>query len=176
MQRRPLGAALAVALFSLCLVGRPSRAADETIKIAYIDPFSGTFAQTGEQFLQIFRFIVDDVNAHVPPLGKKFELVTFDDKFQPAEALIALKQVIDQDIPFVLQAVGSNVAAALIDAVAKNNERNPEHRVLYLNDGALATELTNQNCNFWHFRFSASVDQRAYARVKTIQADVKRVY
>jgi branched-chain amino acid transport system substrate-binding protein len=176
MQYRPLGAALAVALLSLCLGRQPSHAADDTIKIAYIDPFSGTFAQNGEQFLQILRFAADYVNAHEPPLGKKFELVTFDDKFQPAEALIALKQVIDQDIRLVLHVSGSNIAAALIDAVAKNNERNPDHRVLYLNGGALATELTNQNCNFWHFRFSASVEQRSYARIRTILTDVKKVY
>ena len=41
---------------------------------------------------------------------------TFDDKLQPAEALIALKSVTDQNIPFVMHCVGSNVGAALIDA------------------------------------------------------------
>ncbi|MFI4980215.1 MAG: ABC transporter substrate-binding protein, partial [Nevskiales bacterium] len=45
-----------------------------------------------------------------------------------------------------------------------------------LNCGALATELTNENCNFWQFRFTGSVEQRAYARIKTLPADVKKVY
>ena len=113
---------------------------------------------------------------HGPPLGKKFELVTFDDKLQPSEALIALKSITDQNIPFVMQCVGSNVGSALIDAVAKNNERNPDHRVIYLNCGALATELTNEQCNFWHFRFTGIVEQRAYARIKSLPDDVKKVY
>jgi branched-chain amino acid transport system substrate-binding protein len=176
MQCRSLSAALAAILLGVCFGGPPLRAAEDTIKIGYMDPFSGPSAQIGDASLQVFHFILDYVNAHEPPLGKKFELVTFDDKLQPAEALIALKQVVDQNMPFVLQVVGSNVAAALIDAVAKNNERNPDRRVVYLNAGSLATELTNQNCNFWHFRFNPSVEQRAYARIKTIPGDVKKVY
>ncbi len=113
----------------------------------------------------------------MPPLGKKFEIATFDDKLQPSEALIALKRVTDQNMPFVMQCVGSNVATALIGGVAKNNERNPDHRVIYLNCGALATELTNAPlCDFWQFRFAGSVEQRAYARIKSLPADVKKVY
>jgi branched-chain amino acid transport system substrate-binding protein len=165
----------AVVLSAAAFCAHPA-AAQDTIKIGYVDPFSGPFAQSGDQFLQGFHFIVDYVNAHEPPLGKKFELVTFDDKLQPSEALIALKSITDQNIPFVMQCVGSNVGAALIDAVAKNNARNPDHRVIYLNCGALATELTNEKCDFWHFRFTGSVEQRAYARIKTLPADVKKVY
>jgi branched-chain amino acid transport system substrate-binding protein len=176
MKRPRLAAALGAAVLCFLLGARPTRAADDTIKIGYIDPFSGTFAMSGDQFLQVFHYIIDYVNAHEPPLGKKFELVTFDDKLQPAEALIALKSVVDRNIPFVMSCVGSNVGAAMIDAVAKNNERNPDHRVIYLNCGALATVLTNQKCNFWHFRFTGSVEQRAYARIKTLPADVKKVY
>jgi branched-chain amino acid transport system substrate-binding protein len=47
----------------------------------------------------------------------------------------------------VLHCSGSNVAAALIDGVAKHNARNPDNRVLYLNCGAWATELTNEKCD-----------------------------
>ena len=80
-------------------------------------------------------------------------------------------------MPFVMQCVGSNVGTALIGAVAKNNERNPDHRVIYLNCGALATELTNAPlCSFWQFRFTGSVEQRAYARIKSLPADVKKLY
>src|ERR1039458_121805 len=141
--RRPFAAAV-LAAAALCM--HPA-VAEDTIKIGYVDPFSGPFAQTGDQNLQVFQFIADYVNAHDPPLGKKFEVVTFDDKLQPAEALIALKSITDQNIPFVMECVGSNVAAALIDGVAKNNQRNPDPRVVYLNCNAVATDLTNENCD-----------------------------
>src|SRR5262245_16785918 len=102
-------------LLGLTMVGGPSRAADATIKIGYIDPFSGAFASGGDASLKMFQFILDYINAKGGPLGKKFELVTFDDKLQPAEALIALKSVTDQNLPFVMSCVGSNVGSALIE-------------------------------------------------------------
>lgn len=165
----------AVVLTGLLISGRTSRAED-TIKIAYTDPFSGPFASGGDEFLKIFQFIFARKNAMGGVLGKKLELVPFDDKLQPAEALIALKNVVDQNIPFLMHCTGSNVGAALIDAVSKQNARNPDNRVLYLNCGALATELTNEQCDFWHFRFAGSVDMRAAARIKALPADVKKVY
>lgn len=176
MQRiRSLALAL-FALLGLTIVRQPSYAADETIKIGYIDPFSGAFASGGDASLKMFQFIVDYINAKGGALGKKFELVTFDDKLQPAEALIALKSITDQNMPFVMSCVGSNVGSALIDAVNKHNSRNPDNRVLLLNCGQLATELTNEQCSFWHFRFAGSVEMRAVARIKSLPKTVKSVY
>jgi branched-chain amino acid transport system substrate-binding protein len=160
---------------SMGVVARPVLA-QETIKIAYIDPFSGPFASGGDEFLKVFSYILAKVNADGGALGRKFEIVPFDDKLQPAEALIALKSVVDQNIPFVMQCTGSNVGAALIDGVSKNNARNPDNRVLYMNCGALATELTNEHCDFWQFRFTGNVEMRAVARVKALPKDVTKVY
>jgi branched-chain amino acid transport system substrate-binding protein len=160
---------------SLLLGGRPALAED-TIKLAYTDPFSGPFASAGDEFLKVLQFIIARKNAAGGALGRKFELVPFDDKLQPAEALIALKNMTDQNIPFVMHCIGSNVGAAMIDGVSKHNARNPDNRILYLNCGALATELTNEQCDFWHFRFAASVDMRAAARIKSLPADLKKVY
>jgi branched-chain amino acid transport system substrate-binding protein len=165
----------AFAVLGLLLSGRPV-VAEETIKLAYTDPFSGPFASGGDEFLKNFQFIIARKNAMGGALGRKFELVPFDDKLQPAEALIALKSMTDQNIPFVMQCTGSNVGSALIDAVSKHNERNPDNRILYLNCGALATELTNEHCDFWHFRFTGSVAMRAAARVKALPKDLKKVY
>ena len=40
----------------------------------------------------------------------------------------------------------------------------------------LATELTNEQCDFWHFRFAGSVEMRAVARIKSLPQSVKTVY
>jgi branched-chain amino acid transport system substrate-binding protein len=162
-------------LVVLGLGARPGFAQD-TIKVAYVDPFSGPFASGGDEFLKVFQYILAKVNADGGALGKKFEMVPFDDKLQPAEALIALKTITDQNIPFVMQCTGSNVGAALIDGVSKHNARNPDNRLLYLNCGALATELTNEKCDFWQFRFTGNVEMRAAARIKALPMDVKKVY
>ena len=162
-------------LLGALLIGRGGRAED-TIKIGYIDPLSGAFAQQGDASLQHFAYLIDLINASGGALGKKLEIVPYDSKLQPAEALIALNRIIDQNIPFVMQCAGSNVGAALIDAVSKQNARNPERRILYLNCGALASDLTNEKCDFWHFQFDANTAQRAATLVRALPKSVTSVY
>jgi branched-chain amino acid transport system substrate-binding protein len=163
-------------LFAAMLLPFHAKAADDTIKIAFIAPFSGAFAPQGDAFLKQLQFSLDAVNAKGGALGKKFEIVTFDDKLQPAEATIALKSATDANIPFILQCIGSNVAAAMVDGVAKYNARNPERRVLYLNCAALANELTNEQCDFWHFRFVGNVSMRVETMVRSLPKSLKSVY
>ena len=157
---RRLSRTVGIGLTGMLLGIAPLRA-EEAIRIAFIEPFSGNLAEIGDADLKDYNFILSHINAKGGALGRKFELVTFDSKMQPADALIALKLATDRDIPIVLSCAGSSVAAALIDGVSKYNERNPDRRVLYLNCGALAKELTNEQCNFWHFRFTGNSEQRA---------------
>ncbi len=158
------------------LLGSAAAMAQNTIKIGFIAPFSGAFAANGDAWLKMLKFAMDNTNTRGGALGRKFELVTFDDKLQPAEALIALKSITDQNIPFVIQCIGSNVGAAMIEGVSRHNARNPGNRVLYLNCAALATELTEEKCDFWHFRFSANVTMRVATMVRGLPKDAKTVY
>ena len=158
------------------LLAIPPLQAEENDKVAFIEPFSGSLAEIGDADLKDYNFILSHINAKGGALGRKFELVTFDSKMQPADALIALKLATDRDIPFIMSCAGSNVAAALIDGVSKYNARNPDRRVLYLNCGALAKELTNEQCDFWHFRFNGNTEQRAEILVRTLPKDLKSVY
>lgn len=169
------GLAGAALLAAAMLLNGSARAAD-TIQIAFIGPFSGAFAPQGDAFLKQLQFSLDVANAKGGALGKKFELVSFDDKMQPSEAVIALKTVTDRNIPIVMQCIGSNVAAAMMDGVAKHNARNAANRVLYLNCAALANELTNEKCDFWHFRFAANVGQRVETLVRALPKTVTSVY
>src|SRR5258707_2558903 len=150
--------------------------AQGTIKVAYTDQLSGPFAQVGDANLKQMQYIIDFINAKGGALGKKFELVPFDNKSQPSDALIALKSATDQNMPFIMQCSGSNIAAALIDGVSKHNERNPDNRIIYLNCGALATELTNEQCSFWHFRFDLHVGMKAEVMVRALPKEVTKVY
>jgi branched-chain amino acid transport system substrate-binding protein len=150
--------------------------AQGTIKVMYTDPLSGPFAQVGDQNLQQFKYIIDYINGRGGALGRKFELVSFDNKSQPSEALLALKAATDQNIPVIMQCSGSNIAAALIEGVDKHNERNPTNRIVYVNCGAVATELTNEKCSFWHFRMDAHVGMKAETMVRALPKDVTKVY
>jgi branched-chain amino acid transport system substrate-binding protein len=147
-----------------------------TIKVMYTDPLSGPFAQVGDQNLQQFKYILDYINGRGGAVGRKFELVSFDNKSQPSEALLALKSATDQNMPVIMQCSGSNIAAALIEGVDKHNERNPNNRIVYVNCGAVATELTNEKCSYWHFRMDAHVGMKAETMVRALPKDVTKVY
>ena len=132
--------------------------AADTIKLAVLGPMSGPFALQGEERLKIFQASADIVNARGGVLGgKKIEIVAFDNKSNPQESLIVLRQAIDQDIHFVASSA-SNVANALSDALVKHNARNPDQRVLFFDFNALDPALTESRCNFWHFRFEVHSD------------------
>src|SRR5262249_14105404 len=126
--------------------------------------------------LKQMQYILDFINAKGGALGKKFELVPFDNKSQPSDALIALKSATDQNMPFIMQCSGSNIAAALIEAVDKHNSRNPDNRIIYVNCGAVATELTNEKCSFWHYRFDANVAMKAEVMARALPKDITKVY
>ena len=70
------------------------------------------------------------------------------------------------------------MAGALIDAVAKHNERNPGKEVLFLNYAAVDPDFTNSKCSFWHFRYDAdtSMKMEALTTFMKDQPDVKKVY
>ena len=172
-----LSAIVASALGGLALSVAPAAVfAQDTIKIAYTDPLSGPFAQVGDANLKQFQYILDFNNAKGGALGKKFELVPFDNKSQPSEALIALKSATDQNMPFIMQCSGSNIAAALIEGVEKHNDRNPESRIIYINCGAVAPELTNEKCSFWHYRFDLHAAMKAEIMVRAMPKEVTKVY
>ena len=111
--------------------------AADTVRIAFIDPLSGTFANVGELEVRSFQYAIDGVNARGGVLGgSKLELVTFDNKANPQDALLALKQATDQGIRYVTQGNSSAVTLALSDAIAKQNAHDPDHSVS-LNYGSM---------------------------------------
>jgi branched-chain amino acid transport system substrate-binding protein len=170
-----LGAVSALSL----IIGAGSAFAD-TIKIGFIDPLSGPFASTGTNGLHQFEFAADYmVNDKGGVLdGDTFEIVSFDNKTSPKESLIQLQVAIDQGIRYIVQGNGSAVALALTEAVDKHNRRNPDSRVLFLNYAAVDPALTNEQCNFWHFRFDANADMKMDAMSDVIAKDesIKKVY
>jgi branched-chain amino acid transport system substrate-binding protein len=153
--------------------------AEDTIKIGYIDPLSGAFANVGAHGQRELQLVIEQINARGGVLGgRKFEIVPLDSKANPQEALIALRQLVDQKVRFMFQGNSSAVAGALTEAVAKHNERNPDASILYLNYGAVDPALTNDKCNFWHFRFDADADMKMQALTSYMatQKSIRRVY
>ena len=55
------------------------------------------------------------------------------------------------------------MAFALVDAINKQADRDPNNAMLYLNYSAMDPGLTNDKCSFWHFRFYPSSECRSRA-------------
>ncbi len=167
-------------IISLCFCFSANVLSQETIKLAYIDPLSGTFAATGESGLHQMRFAVENlVNAKGGVLGgQKLEVVAFDNKGSPTDTQIQLKRVISSNIKYVFSGNSSAVANVISTTLDKNNRRNPDNRVLYLNYSAVDPVLTEKSCSFWHFRFDAHADIKMDALTDHIanNKEIKKVY
>lgn len=152
------------------------------IRLGMIEGMSGPFANAGEAVERNIRFAVEQVNARggvrLPDGKHLLSLSVFDNKQGVEDAILQLKQLTDQKIPFVLEGNSSAVAGALVEAINKHNARTPDNRVLFLNYSAVDPVLTNEKCSFWHFRFDANADMRMRALVDVIKNDnqAKSVY
>jgi len=150
----------------------------ETIKIAYIDAVTGPFAPLIKNSIDSFQMFVDQANKQKWAGDNTFELVVLDGKGSPQESLLQLKVASDQGIRYVIHQVGSGVALALVDAINKFNERNPGKEMVYFNGAAIAPDLTNSKCSFWHFRFDANTDMKMDGITNALAKDpsIKKAY
>ena len=162
------------AALAAAIVASPVCAWGETVKIAYIDPLSGAFANVGDSGLKHFTYAAERLSDE----DTTYEIVAFDNKTDPKESLVQLQKAIDEGIRYVVQGNGSSVAAALIDAIDKHNARNPGEEVLFLNYAAVDPAFTNDDCSFWHFRFDADADMKMAALTDWLaeQDDIETVY
>ncbi len=169
---------LVTAAAMLAFAGAALAQKGETVKIAWIDPLSGLMAPVGNNQVRSFQFFGEKFSGAGNPAGVKFEIIALDNKLSPAESLNQLKAAIDQGVRYITQGNGSSVAGALIDAVAKHNERNPGKEIIYLNHSAVDPDFTNSKCNYWHFRFDAdtSMKMEAITTFMKDQKDIKSVY
>ena len=87
--RTVLFAAAAVAVAAIPV------AAEDTVRLAYIDPLSGGGASIGEIGLKQFNYMADVTNANGGILGHKLEIVPYDNKLNAQETLLQLQKAID---------------------------------------------------------------------------------
>lgn len=176
---------LSALLLSAAMTGAQAQAPAQQpppIRLAVIEGLSGPFANAGASVLRNLQFAADRINRRggVDVAGRthRLEIVPYDSKGQTEESLTLLRDAANRRIPFVLQGNSSAVAAALIDALNKHNDREPANRMLFLNYSAVDPALTNEACSFWHFRFDAHAGMRMDALIDELAGhpQVRRVY
>ncbi|HRO54377.1 MAG TPA: branched-chain amino acid ABC transporter substrate-binding protein [Alicycliphilus sp.] len=173
LSRRQAVRACSLALLPLSATTTSAQGAP--IKLALIESLSGSFANTGEAVFRNLLWATERVNARggvkLPGGARPLQLLRYDSKGSNEEALSALRAAIDDGVHFVLQGNSSATAAALIEAISKHNQREPGRRVVFLNYSAVDPLLTNERCNFWHFRFDAHADMRMAALMEVLRED-----
>ena len=175
-----------VAFFSGFAVAQPAvtpaQAVGGPIRIALIESLSGPFANTGEAVFRNLVWATERVNARggikLAGGNRPLTIERYDSKGQNEEALAALRSAIDDGVTLIAQGNSSSVAATLIDAINKHNERESKKRVLLLNYSAVDPILTNEKCSYWHFRFDAHADMRTAALMEVLKDDkaLKSIY
>jgi branched-chain amino acid transport system substrate-binding protein len=147
-----------------------------------VEGLSGPFANTGEAVYRNLVWATERVNARggvkLPGGNRPLMIERFDSKGQTEESLAGLRSAVDQGIRIITQGNSSSAAAALIDGIEKQNQRDPARGVVFLNYSAVDPALTNEKCSFWHFRFDAHADMRMTALMSVLKEDaaVKRIY
>jgi len=170
---------IATAISCSCLLSSFS-SAQEPVRIAFMDPLSGTFASVGNTGRTILEFAVDYYfNSKGGILGgRMIEIVPLDNKQSPNETQLQFRRAISEEIQIIFQGNSSAVANTLNQTISRHNRRNPGQEVLQINYSAVDPILTEDNCSFWHFRFDAHANMKLDILTDFIAAneDVKSMY
>ncbi|TWH01181.1 amino acid/amide ABC transporter substrate-binding protein (HAAT family) [Mesorhizobium sp. J18] len=104
------GAASAAMLAMPGIIGRAL--ADDELKIGWVRPLTGPLASSFEALYAAGDIALEEINSAGGILGRKLVKVEVDDAGAPANEPIAMRELINQDVKFVVGPVGSSQTLA----------------------------------------------------------------
>lgn len=147
-------------LLCLILFAFPARAA-QTVKIGFLGPLTGCFANVGTESKQVLTILASDINGGGGLLGRKVELV-FEhegDKVQAAQE--AAKRLIRQGVVAVIGPHTSDMTEAVQDILNDGG-------IIQLSYGSTAVSLTEKGLPRF-FRTCPRDDEQAKAFVRILR-------
>ncbi|MGI9321471.1 MAG: amino acid ABC transporter substrate-binding protein [Thiogranum sp.] len=118
-----LRAFLAVSLaLLLCIIGLQSALAAEPIKLGVTASLSGVYAEPGQDQLEGLRMWVHDINARGALLGRKVELVYYDDESDPDTTKRLYQHLINDDMVDLLIGPYSSDLTLVASDVAEQHD------------------------------------------------------
>lgn len=104
-------------LLSGCRSGSQPEAGN-TFKIGVITSLTGQAAAFGQAHKNGYTIALNDLNAKGGVMGKKIELVYYDDQSRPDQAVQGVNKLVDQNhVPIILGAYSSENTRAIVPAV-----------------------------------------------------------
>ena len=141
-------AALALTLGTL--VAPATSGAAETIKVGFMAPLSGIFAQAGKDMLEGIRLAFEQIGYQ--SAGRKIELIEEDSEGNPAVAQAKYRKLVTQDHIHVLTGVLlSNIGYGLIQPIERD-----QLPTLFL---TTPDDLTKKNVSKWILRTNFAASQ-----------------
>src|SRR2546422_3398901 len=149
--RSLLKSALASLVLALAMAaGTGAATAAETIKVGFMAPLSGIFAQAGKDMLEGIKLAFEQIGYKTA--GGKIELIEEDDGGNPAVAQAKYRKLVTQDRIHVLTGVLlSNIGYALIPQIERD-----KLPTLYL---TTPDDLTKKNVSKWILRSNFAASQ-----------------
>ena len=148
MMRRIALAVLALMLGTL--VTPPTSGAADTIKVGFMAPLSGIFAQADKDMLEGIRLAFEQIGYQSP--GRKIELIEEDSEGNPAVAQAKYRKLVTQDHIHVLTGVLlSNIGYGLIQPIERD-----QLPTLFL---TTPDDLTKKNVSKWILRTNFAASQ-----------------
>ncbi|MEE9274668.1 MAG: ABC transporter substrate-binding protein, partial [bacterium] len=109
----------AIGALVLSFAAAPAAQAAKPVKIGFGMALTGGLALAGRAAVLAMKIWRDDVNKRGGLLGRKVELVYYDDKTKPAEVPAIYAKLIDVDkVDFVVSGYGTNLIVPAIPTVA----------------------------------------------------------
>jgi branched-chain amino acid transport system substrate-binding protein len=143
---------------------------ETTVKIGFIDPFSGTYAALGESELNGAKMAIAELNKNGGILGQEAQLFPQDDAADVGSATVKFHEVVEKDgVNFVSGAVSSAVALALSHAADLKSS-------LYLDTGGHVDSVTGEHCHWTTFKVCSDTWMLANALSQTLLKFGKRWY
>lgn len=142
--------ARSLAISAAFYLGVAAASAADPIKIGQIAALSGGSAQSGEAISRGLTLAIDEINAKGGLLGgRKLELVQRDDESSPPKGLIAVRELISENVAAIFGGIDTPVSVAMVPVL------NKEKRI-YMGVWAAGTVITRNGADpNYAFRVSA---------------------
>jgi len=144
LKKNSMGILLACATASTLLLATPAFA-QQVVKLGFTGPLSGGGALFGKNVLDGMRMAADEINAEgwqVAGKPSKLEIVSLDDKYNPAEAAINAQRLVQADKTPVILVAHSGGTFALQTA-------NEKQKYLLLSYSSVPQVTTSGNTLTW---------------------------
>ncbi len=153
-------------MLAVCLLIAPAASAADTIKIGLLAPLTGAAAADGQSVQNSVKLAVERVNAEGGVLGKKVEVVTYDDRADAKDAVALSRKLIEQDK--VVAVVGGSYSTPM-RAVAPIFQ---EEKIPFVAAYAVHPDITKAGNYCFRNGFLGTVEGKAaaYAGVKMLKA------